>query len=405
MASHYVLGGQHTHLVGVGKFDLDRRVVDAETVVKLLRDAVEHGIAGMPAGNHQVTGKSRFGCAHAPDVQIMQPNYAGNIQQKRAHGRGIDTLRHRVQGEADGALYQPPGADNDDGGDEEARRWIEPEPTGQPDRDPRGDDGGRDQRVGRHVDKGAPQIEVARTPRCEKQGRYPVDENASGGDPDYNAAGDRWRIAEAPHRLPGDAASHHQQDDRIGKGGEDRAAAQPVGEAVVRSAAAQNRRTPGQREREHVAKVVPGIGEWNDRHREDPGNRFARYIDKVERDPDSEGPPVVEMGMHMTMPDCVRGAILLHRVDHNPKYRAGWPQGWTLVLRSDVAINQTLTHGATRGRRISTRAEHLRPAHGGPGGFRTRRRLAAFVRRPHPSEAVEGFNIPRAGAVTVFRPA
>src|SRR6516162_5479284 len=193
MASHYVLGGQHTHLVGVGKFDLDRRVVDAETVVKLLRDAVEHGIAGMPAGNHQVTGKSRFGCAHAPDVQIMQPNYARNIQQKRAHGRGIDTLRHRVQGEADGTFYQPPGADYDDGGDEEAYRRIEPQPAGQRDRDTGGDDGGGDQGIGCHVQENSFEIEIAPASRGEEQCGDPVDENAGGGHPDDDRGGDRYR--------------------------------------------------------------------------------------------------------------------------------------------------------------------------------------------------------------------
>ena len=42
MLSDDVFRGQHAGLVGIGELDLDRRVLDAETMVELLRDAAEH---------------------------------------------------------------------------------------------------------------------------------------------------------------------------------------------------------------------------------------------------------------------------------------------------------------------------------------------------------------------------
>src|SRR6266446_2803640 len=107
-----VLGGQDTGLLGVGELDLDCRVVDAEAMVKLLRDAVEQRIAGVTVRHHQMAGQRRLRRAHAPDVQIMQSSDAGSAQQMCAHGLSIDAFRYCVQGEADGTLYQAPSADD-----------------------------------------------------------------------------------------------------------------------------------------------------------------------------------------------------------------------------------------------------------------------------------------------------
>ena len=128
---------------------------------------------------------------------------------------------------------------------------------------------------------------------AKSKGGHPVDENAGGGDPDDDRAGDRNRMVDPPQRLPGDAAGHHQQDDGIGEGGEDRAAAQPIGKPVARPKAAQHGRTPRQREAENVAEVVPGIGEQCQRPGEDPSDRLAGDIEKVEGDSDRKGTIVV----------------------------------------------------------------------------------------------------------------
>src|ERR1700739_4663302 len=102
-------------------------------------------------------------------------------QQMRADRGRVDAFRYGGEGEADGALHQPPGTEDDDGGDAQAYRRIEPEPTGEPDSDPDSDDGSGNEGVGRHMQECALQIEVARAPGSEQQGRDSVDQDARGG--------------------------------------------------------------------------------------------------------------------------------------------------------------------------------------------------------------------------------
>jgi hypothetical protein len=234
---------------------------DAEAVVKLMRHRVERCVAGMAARHHQMAGQRCLGRAHAPDVQIVQCGHPSQRREMRAHGIGIKPFRHRVEGEADRAFQQSPTADDDDHRDREADRRVEPQPPGQPNHDPGGDDSGGDQRIGGHMDKGAFDVEVACSARSEKQRRPAVDHDPDRRDPDHDPTRDRNRIGKAQHRLPGDAAGDHQQNDGVGECGEDRARAQPIGEPAARLALAQHCRAPGQGEAEHVTEVVPGIGE------------------------------------------------------------------------------------------------------------------------------------------------
>src|SRR5215831_17318593 len=95
-----VLGGQRTSLVGVGELDLDRRMMDAKAMVQLLRDRAQRGVAGVASWHYQMAGQRRLGGAHAPDVQVVQSGNAGDLQQMRAHSRGIDAFRNCVEREA-----------------------------------------------------------------------------------------------------------------------------------------------------------------------------------------------------------------------------------------------------------------------------------------------------------------
>ncbi len=173
--------------------------------------------------------------------------------------------------------------------------------------DPGDDDPGGDQGIGRHMGKGALQVEVAIAARREQQCRRPVDDDADRRDPDHDGAGERDRFAEAQNRLPGDAAGDHQQNDRVGECGQDRGRAQPVGEPPARFAAAQHRRTPGEAEPERIAEIVAGIGEQSERAGDYSGDRLAADINEVQRDPDRKGAPVIRARM------AVDGVIVRHR--------------------------------------------------------------------------------------------
>src|SRR5208283_3051488 len=187
-------------------------------------------------------------------------------------------------------------------------------------------------------------------------------------------------MADTPYRLPGDAAGHDQQDDRICESSEDRAAAQPIGKTVARPTAAQHSRTPGQRETENVAEVVPGIGEQCERPGEDPGDRLAGDIKKVEGNPDREGTAIVQMGRLMAVPMRLPVVIVLHVLDHSGN-SAGSGDNPRRPVYDPTFRLRSFAYGADRGRRVSTRDKHFCPAHGELGGFRAGRCLAALCAR------------------------
>ena len=114
-------------------------------------------------------------------------------------------------------------------------------------------------------------------------------------------AGDRHRMRDAPDRLPGDPAGHHQQNDGVGERGEDRASAQPIGKSAARLTAAEHRGAPGQREAEHVTEIVSGIGQQRERSGKNPGNRLAAEISQVQGDPDRKSTAVIFLGMPMSV--------------------------------------------------------------------------------------------------------
>src|SRR5271155_223570 len=143
-------------------------------------------------------------------------------------------------------------------------------------------------------------IEVA-SAGGKEQRRPAIDEDADGGDHHYNAAGDLNRVADAPDRLPGDPAGHDQQNDRVGERGENGAAAQPVSEPAARLPAAQHRRSPGQREAEDIAEIVPGIREQRERAGKYSGDRLAANVSEVQSDPNRKGAPVTRLGVRVRM--------------------------------------------------------------------------------------------------------
>src|SRR5207253_9143056 len=88
-----VFRGQDARLVGVGQFDLDRRVLDAKRPEELLRDAAQHSIPGMAARHYEMAGQRRLSRAHPPDMEIMQPRNARQSQELHPYRRRIAAHR------------------------------------------------------------------------------------------------------------------------------------------------------------------------------------------------------------------------------------------------------------------------------------------------------------------------
>ena len=136
-------------------------MVNTEALVEFAHEAAERGVAGMAARHDQMAGQRGLGRAHAPDMQIVDRGDPGQRREMGAHGDRIDPFRDGIEGETHRVLDQVPGAVNDHRRDDEADGGIEPGQPGQRDGDPGDDDAGRDHRVGRHVEKGASDVEIA----------------------------------------------------------------------------------------------------------------------------------------------------------------------------------------------------------------------------------------------------
>ena len=120
-------------------------------------------------------------------------------------------------------------------------------------------------------------------------------------------------------RLPRDAARDEQQRHGIAECRQDRAAAQAVCVGPAGPALAERGGDPGGHEPQHVAQIVPGIGQQGERVGGDAINGLGGDIDDVERDPDSERPAeglgrVVVPVMAVPMPMPVMVVVVRHQV-------------------------------------------------------------------------------------------
>src|SRR5215469_11777826 len=95
----------------------------------------------------------------------------------------------------------------------------------------------------------------------EEESRAAIDEDADGGDGDDGEAGRGLRLAESPHRLGGDAAGDDEEGHRVRESSKDRTAPPTIGIAPTWPAPAEQHGEPGDGEPQHVAEIVPGIGE------------------------------------------------------------------------------------------------------------------------------------------------
>ena len=101
--------------------------------------------------------------------------------------------------------------------------------------------------------------------------------------------GDRRRLGEPQDRLPGDRPDRQQEKDGVEQGGQDRRAAQAIGESGVGARLTSTLASHAAAEPEHVAEIVPRVGEQGDRVGDQAVGRLDRDEPDVERDADGEG--------------------------------------------------------------------------------------------------------------------
>jgi len=105
----------------------------------------------------------------------------------------------------------------------------------------------------------------------------------------------RLWLRHPPDRFPGHGAECDEQDDRVGEGGQDRAAAEAVGAPGRRSACGEDAGALRDEQTEDIAEIVSGVGEQGDRVGPEAEDRLVNDEVHVERGADRErGSEVVE---------------------------------------------------------------------------------------------------------------
>jgi hypothetical protein len=95
-------------------------------------------------------------------------------------------------------------------------------------------------------------------------------------------------VTQAIHRLDDDRADRDEQQPRVRDRGKNGEAPQAIGAARCRAAAREHGAGPREHEPEHVAQVVPGIGDQGEGVRAEPEHNLGDDERDVERDADGE---------------------------------------------------------------------------------------------------------------------
>src|SRR3546814_15018035 len=114
-------------VAGARALDLQRRVVDAEPLVELVRDAGEERIVVAGILPDQVRGHRHLVRAQRPDMQVVDRRYARLRAEEGLYRGLVDAVGHRVHRGVETVAEQGEGA----GGDHAAPQSSEERRAGQ----------------------------------------------------------------------------------------------------------------------------------------------------------------------------------------------------------------------------------------------------------------------------------
>lgn len=126
--------GRHETTAALGGgllgFELQGGVLDAEAVVEFALGAEDESVVPVGSCHDEMGGEGGFGCADAPDVEVVHVDDFGKSDEVGLDCIDIYAYGDSVEREVDGVSQELPGASEDDGDDGEAENGIEPRPTG-----------------------------------------------------------------------------------------------------------------------------------------------------------------------------------------------------------------------------------------------------------------------------------
>jgi hypothetical protein len=258
-------------------------MTDAVAVFQFLGNLAQESIARVPLRHYEMGDQRGLGGAHRPDVEVVHarhPRQGGNVAAHRVH---LDPLRDGVEAQDHAVLQKAPCAPGDNRHDCQADQRIDHRQAGCQDRQPRQHHANRNQRICRHVEEGAANVDVVLAAAHEHQRRGGVDDDAQARNPHHRPALRLHRIEQAADRLVGDRPDRQQQQHRIGERGEDGGALQSPGESPGRRLARGKAGRPGDQQGQHVRQVVTCIRDQRHRVGEDPEGRLHHHKATVQR--------------------------------------------------------------------------------------------------------------------------
>jgi len=110
----------------VATLELNRGVLDAETLMQFMRDLFEQVVVELRLALHDVRGAGGLGGAQAPDVEMNGSRLRrGSCSRKFWTATGSMPARHGVENKADRVTQKSPSAEENDRDDREAADRID----------------------------------------------------------------------------------------------------------------------------------------------------------------------------------------------------------------------------------------------------------------------------------------
>ncbi len=210
--------------------------------------------------------------------------------QEGPHLGHVDRRGRGVEGQVEGLLHDLPAAEQDHRQDDQAGDRVDPGAPGQDDQSAGHSHAGRDRCVGGHVQEGRADVQVVRASAGEQQRRQAVHQHPGQGHADHQARGGGGGRAQALDGFPGDEAAGEHQDHRVGQSRQHRGLAEAVGAPGPRRPPRQPGRPARHGQRQHVGKIVPGVGQQGHGVAEDPRAALDQHEAAVEGHADQPAP-------------------------------------------------------------------------------------------------------------------
>jgi len=244
-------------------------------------------------GDRHMTGQSARLRAEAPDVQVVHIDHALDGFHAGANFSDGAIARRAFEQDVERFAHDADAGPENEGGDEQGERGIDPVLPGEENAESAGDDGSGGERVAGHVNEGRAHIHVAGHPPQQRR-NYAIHDDAGGSDDHHQARLDDDGCGKAMDGFDADPQRDDDERGCIDESGEHAGALIAEGLGVVRGAGLKVDRDKTQQKGEKVGYVVPGLREQRQGVGAQSGNKGNHHIGQrgYKGDAQHDGSPV-----------------------------------------------------------------------------------------------------------------